>query len=245
MRKFILLTAALVLVPQMAQAVPVTFDFTGVVTYVTGLDPATGLTGTLYSSVPIGATVTGTYTIDFGNAVSFESSGTPGVGSNWNADAFGGSGYSIPIPSGLVFYSTAQVLGTDVSYATAPVGTGTYDTYSSIDPNVNGNTNVYRVGETALTSVGSMGPNGTESQFQLEGGAGPVFDSQGLPVLSSSAENPFGVFGTFVNGTRNDVEFTITSLVPAPIPIPASAWLLISGLGGLGIFGRTRMAAQR
>src|SRR5271157_6431753 len=80
-----------------AFATPVTFDFTGTVYSVVGI----------YSSIAIGDTVTGTYTINYAAAVPSQSIGTPGTG-NWLAEAYGGTDTSgnPPVPE-LVFSSTA------------------------------------------------------------------------------------------------------------------------------------------
>ena len=72
-----------------AQAHSAIYDFTGTVTQASGI----------YASIPIGATVTGTYTFELSNANPAQSSGTIGSTSSWGAELFGGSYYvTAPTP---------------------------------------------------------------------------------------------------------------------------------------------------
>lgn len=47
-------------------------------------------------------------------------------------------------------------------------------------------------------------------------------------------------FDTFDAGIRKKLNFEITGGGPAPVPLPAGAWLVLSGLGALGVARRRK-----
>ena len=219
--------------PIVARAETVTYDFTGTVTSASGL----------YSSIPLGTTITGTYRFALANGVP-----TGTIGSTTASWATGNSGgfaesRTPPVPlNAYVFTSTAQV-GT-FSYATS--GGGQYSPGSGVGVVVGQVLAQCVVATYCYIANESNQPtqsSGTFSQLQLDSNA-PTWSPQGLPVFAS----PLLAVGVFsdcnAEGCGPDaVGYNITSLAPAPVPLPAAAWLLLSGLGGLGFFGRKRPAA--
>jgi hypothetical protein len=116
------LLAALALAAAGASADPVTYAYQGTV--------ASAVTPPGSALAP-GTPVTGTFTLDYANAIATDGSGSPGS-APFTAAAFGGSAFGLPVP-GFVFAFTATVAGAPaLSYASV---SEPYDDSSSVASN--------------------------------------------------------------------------------------------------------------
>lgn len=213
--------------PDTAPADTITYDFTGIVTSATGD----------YTNVPIGATVTGTYTFDLGNANPPQSLFPISLSSNWYAEEYTGSDYGTAPSSAYVFTDMAS--SSDFAHSSPAPGGYVSETYvqgyvanSSYEysgfnlQRPTSDTNTY------AQSYFILGLGGTASS--------PQWGSNGLPlpIVSGNSSNVGAVQAVTNDNLTASLEYEITSLTP--VPLPAAAWLLLSGLGALGFFARKR-----
>ncbi len=202
--------------PLAATATPITYGFTGQVIQTDGS----------YSNVPSGATVTGTFTIDYDNAFAPFTSGTVGTDAGWTV--YGGSD--------AVFSSNIQVGG--ITYATASAAAFGGQSYVT-----GGFQDGIGYQFLAQESFGISDTVTAYSGLQIIDGI-PTYTAGGQPTLSATNPDAVGFFGNFDSstGASSDVDFEITSATPAPVPVPAAVWLLLSGLGSVGLMsGRRRV----
>jgi hypothetical protein len=206
-----------------ADAAILTYTFTGVVTN------AQGSFATFNGQSVLGDTVTGTYVFNYGAAIPSQSSGTPGSSAwNWHSDFPGNFPSGGSLSDLLVFTSTAQVVGTNISYATTPPsGTG-FNIGSYATGNGGG------TGFQASEQANQANAGDTQSTFGL-GGTNllSVYDSNGGPAYPPSLApgSGSGNFGVATASATGIINYTITSI--SAVPLPASGWLVLSALGGL------------
>jgi hypothetical protein len=214
-----------------ASAQEATYDFTGTVT------------ASNIGSIASGITVTGTYTINFGNA-DYSSDGYSdngiGVSQPWYRGVAGGvADPNHPVPTGAVFSSTVTA-----GLVTFGGPLSTIGSFSTIKGGVGGNYN-YWGDDIEYTSSSSF----TESSFSLVDNTTAAFTSDGLPVLNATSVGTGAIsYGTSLGAaTTPELSYSIKSLTRASAPeidpVSAASGLTLL-LGGLAVLrGRRKVVA--
>jgi hypothetical protein len=214
-----LMLLALLPGPLVANAEAVTYAFTGAVSATLGT----------YDSVAIGTPLSGTYTFDLAAGDPAHSSGSIGSSTSlWLVANGGGPIRSTPLPK--------TIIGLGVSYTTPAIGgegtssgvSGFNLVDSSLRPNAYDGFEMHTYTPTIYS----------DSYLNLAGRGAP-YTSDGLPNLSLATVFATGEFDVINgNGLDSQVKYKITSL--KAVPLPAAAWLLLSALGGICFFSRSR-----
>lgn len=234
------LAMGLLVGPMSTQAAVVTYEVKGVVN---SFDAGNGLLPWTSSDIAVGSQFSVLYEYD---------------------DAFPDSDYADPDPNigTYPFSILSMVVNVGGQSFTVPLGTAGYDSDQAHtvanDVLQGGN----YVDQLAYTRVGCVNFVPDEQSTQCYRGVAIFRESSATPpsVLTSDARVDFpSMLSSFstrefrfsaaniyfqlggASGVRDGFVGTITSV--APVPLPAAAWLLLSGLGGLGLLGRRRSAA--
>ena len=115
-------------------------------------------------------------------------------------------------------------------------------------------TEVYSVSATVTATSGTPGWNSAAASWApqtsgdywlaiLETNTGTTLDVQSEASTSTGTAPALAFASTNTPGTRYAAFTTGIGLQVTAVPLPAAAWLLASGLGGLGLLRRRRLSA--
>jgi hypothetical protein len=199
-----------------------------------------------FSSVPQGTTVT-PYTLQGasfgspgdGNSLVVNSSNpTGGVyvfgGNNGLYSSFGASVSILTTAGNAAFVPLGLSTELDISFAQTQTGLGFQFGIGDFLQSNGGDT---------LTVTTNGGYSGTVTDATIPAGSNDLFP-QGLFNLAGA--NPFTTVKIVATdnsgpgGAPADEDLAIANLSSTPVPLPASAWLLLGALGGVGVMARPR-----
>lgn len=225
--------AALFALP-IANATAITYDFTGVVTSDSG-----------FVNVTTGMAVTGSITLNYANGNSNQSTGVFASSSqDWSVVNEGGSHFGTAAPTLQQFVASFNVnIGADFSYGSA---SGLYSADSSIEGFAGSTTNDQLfIGEEHAADQ----TDDWLSAMDLLNGSNlntPTWTGAGQPIYSATNINTGEISESSTDASgaiaQSTLQYTITSLTeaPAPVPLPATGWLVAAGVFVLGVAIRKR-----
>ena len=184
------------------------------------------------------------YSVNAGTgAVTLISSSLPSVAMFGSTD----SGLYEVSAAGELYSVSTSGSATDIG----SLGLGTFPVTSpvSFDISTGGNTlyltnggSVYSISTStgAATLIGSLGNSAQTTAMLFENdvlyGADPIHNK----IDSINTATGAATLGVGIAGANNGA---IWGLAPSPVPLPAGAWLLLSGMVGLGAMSRRRVTA--
>jgi hypothetical protein len=149
-----------------------------------------------------------------------------------------------------------ESIGGDILQVSGGTEFGTASPFVSESLTINGHTTNFVGGffDIALVNVGTqfmvdaLAANNNSLNFSFSNSSGSLpFSSLSAPLsytaMASDETSGALVLGDGTGQAEADLNLLPTEVTIAPVPLPAAAWLMLSGLGGLGVMARKRKAA--